>query len=574
MTRLTGGELVVQMLDSLEIQHIFGVPGGQTLGIMDALKKQNRIEFITVRHEGAAAAMADAYGRLTRRPGVCLATTGPGATNLLTGIGGALRDSSPVLVLTCNNNSADIGKDDAQNADHVALFKPLTKSSRMIANVAAIPQAIEEAYLQAILGNPGPVHIDFTRDAIETDANYYTTDSPHPLLTWVHQRPRGDVTLLKTAIRKIERAKHPLLWLGSGISRSQAGPMALKFAETLTIPIITTFNGIGTVPSQHPLVFGVQSRMGTALSSHILSESDLIIAAGNGLNAISTGRWRLDLPELIQINIDPMTLGRYYTSTTSLGIIGDAQAVFEDLLNVYGEYNRKRTPDAEAVVAERKHWLTELETLKYQWWNHGKPRGNESTGKGFAPWEIVSRVREVAPDDTLLIADAGNAGIWSYYWETRQHDSYLKPVGFGNMGFGVPAAIAAAVLNPRRPVLVLIGDGALGMTLAELETLARIGGRVCIIVLNDAGYGNIRQEQEIKYDRRTIGVDYSDSDYASIAERLGVRGQRLETIESVVSTVKHVLTESSEPYLIDLKIDPSVNVWTFSPFLPHDVEEG
>jgi acetolactate synthase-1/2/3 large subunit len=567
--------MVVSALASLGVQRVFGVPGGQTLAIMDAIRSEPRVTFIPVRHEGAAAVAADAHGRLTGTPGVCLATTGPGATNLLTGIGGALRDSSPVIAITCNNNGADLGKDDAQNADHVALFSPLVKSSRLIVDPRAIPQAIEEAYALAVSGNPGPVHLDFARDAIEGHGVSYAPPKTHPLAGWARQRPRGDATLTHEAARRLSQAHHPVLWLGSGAARSGAGDVALRLAGTLLIPVITTFNGIGSVPMSHPLVFGVESRMGTSLASAVLSDADLVLAVGNGLNAISTGRWRLALPDVIEVNIDPSALGRYYAAQT-LGIVGDARAVLEDLVQQLCPAETLDAADPLAgVVAERGTWIARLQMLKDRWWEEvrGEVSG-DPPGDPLAPPQVVTALRSAAPDETLLIADAGNVGVWSYLWETRGFNRYMKPVGFGNMGFAVPAAIAAALLDDRRPVLALVGDGSLGMTLAELETLGRVGGRVCIVTMNDAGYGNIRQEQELKYAGRTIGVDYADTDYAAVARAMGLKGERVTTLARLRECVTRALRSGDGPTLLDVPIDQRVNAWTYAPFLQHEPEDG
>ena len=572
---LTGGEVVAKLLSSLGVQYVFGVPGGQTLAINDAIRAEPGLEFVTVRHEGAAAVMADAYGRLTRTPGVCLATTGPGATNLLTGVGGALRDSSPMLVLTCNNNSVDLGKDDAQNADHVALFSSLTKSSRLVVSPAAIPQAIEESYLLAISGNPGPAHIDFSRDAIEGEVEFSAPPAPHPLLRWARQRPRADFDLTQEAFGRIVAARHPVLWLGSGVSRSEAGPAALALAEAMSIPVVTTFNGIDTVPMTHPLVFGVQSRMGTALSSRVLAEADLVVAIGNGLNAISTGRWKLQLPEVVQINIDPLTLGRYYSAST-LGLVGDARSVLEDLLEIWRDRERVDVDHSTSQVpSERSGWIAALQAARELWWAETNPgAGEQPAGAGLSPPDVIRALRGAAPDDTLLIADAGNVGVWSYCWQTRGFGGYLKPVGFGNMGFALPAAIAATLVDNDRPILALVGDGSLGMTMAELETLGRIGGPVCVVVLNDSGYGNIRQEQEMKYAGRTTGVDYSDTDYATVAAALGVHAERVGDLATLAARAGEALGTSRVPLLLDVPIDRGVNAWTFPLFLPHDPEEG
>lgn len=565
---VTGGELVVGMLESLGVRTVFGVPGGQTLAITDAILASPVIDFVTARHENAAAVMADAYGRLTGTPGVCLATTGPGATNLLTGVGGAVRDSSPMLVLTCNNAGENIHRDDAQNADHVELFRPLTKFSRLVAHPGALCQALEEAYLNAMSGNPGPAHLDFARDTIEgpvADADAAVPEGEHPMRRWVVQRPRADVHVLADVAGRLGRAERPVLWLGNGCNRSGAGGAALALAETLRMPVITTFNGIGTVPTTHPLVFGALSRMGTRLSSRVMADADLVLAVGNSLNAVSTGRWRMDLPHVIQIDVDPTMLGRYYGRRTT-GVVADARVTLEELRTLLADR-------ADEFSARRSAWTAELKQAEELWWREPDAVAEPAHTDGLSPAEVVRRLRSAAPDDTLLIPDAGNPGVWSYLWQIRQPGSYIKPVGFGNMGFAVPAAVAAAVAAPERPVLALVGDGSLGMSLAELETLVRVGGRVAVVVLNDAGYGNIRQEQIVHYEGRTIGVDFGPSDYARVARGLGLPAERTTRLDDLAKHVAETL-EGRTPALFDVPIDRSVNAWTYPAFRPYEPEEG
>jgi len=570
----TGGQLVVQLLRSLGVKHVFGVPGGQTLAITDAILATPEITFVTARHEGAAAVMADAYGRLTGTPGVCLATTGPGATNLITGVGGALRDSSPALVITCNNFGENIHKDDAQNADHVELFAPLTKYSRLVAHGTSIVQAVQEAYVNAMSGNPGPAHLDFARDTIEKPLDVVPeVPEVNPVMAWVRQRPSADPVVLAQVVERLAGAERPVLWLGGGCNRSGAGEAALALAEALAIPVITTFNGIGAVPTDHPMVFGSLSRMGTSLTSRVIQEADLVLAVGNSLNAVSTGRWKLDLPEVVQVDVDPTMISRYYGDRTT-GVVADARATLEALRTTLADR-------AAELAAGRQGWVAELATAREQWWaSTAAEAGRAPTATSSAPdvptvspADVVRRLREVAPDDTLLIPDAGNPGVWSYLWEIRQTGTYIKPVGFGNMGFAVPAAVAAAAIDPQRPVLVLVGDGSLGMSLAELETLGRVGGRVCVVVLNDAGYGNIRQEQIVHFGGRTIGVDFGLSDFGQVARGLGLAGERVTDLDTLCERASAALT-GSEPVVLDVPIDPDVNAWTFPAFRPHEPEEG
>lgn len=565
--QITGGTLVVKLLASFGVTHVFGIPGGQTLAITDAILAHPQMEFVTARHEGAAAVMADAYGRLTGTPGVCLATTGPGATNLLTGVGGALRDSSPMIVITCNNNGENIHKDDAQNADHVELFRPLTKWSRLVAHGTGIKQALEEAYVRAMTGNPGPVHLDFARDTIEGLLTPPKVAEIHPSRAWVGQRPQPAISTIAEAAQLVGKAKRPVLWLGNGCNRGNAGAQALALAEALQIPIVTTFNGTGCVPTTHPLVFGPLSRMGTNLTSRVIGDADLVIAVGNSLNAVSTGRWQLRLPQIVQIDVEPGTIGRYYGDRT-LGIVGDAAATLDAINDALAD-----DPEAKAATAARADWIDMLTEQHAAWWAESSVPSNRSADGPMSPADIVRRLREVAPDNTLLIPDAGNPGIWSYLWEIREPGTYIKPVGFGNMGFAVPAAVAAAVIDPQRPVLVLVGDGSLGMSLAELETLARVGGRVVVVVLNDDSYGNIRQEQEVHFNGRTIGVDFGPSNYALVAEGLGLSAKRITRLDELADAVARAFA-GDVPVLFDAPIDRNVNAWTYPAFAKFDAQDG
>ncbi|MFE3602819.1 thiamine pyrophosphate-binding protein [Streptomyces sp. NPDC059142] len=557
-TSKTGGQLVVDLLTSLGVEYVFGVVGGQTLAITDAIIDTPGIQLVHTRHENAAAVMMDAYGRLTGKPAACIATTGPGATNLLTGVGGAYRDSSPGIVLTCNNNGENIHKDDAQNADHVELFKPLVKYSRLVAHSSSIKQAVEEAYVNALTGNPGPVHLDFARDTIEGQVdNPPAVPGVHPSRAWVTERPSANPVALARVAERVLRAERPVIWLGNGGNRARASDDVLALAEALGIPVVTTFNGIGAVPTTHPLVFGAVSRMGTTLSGEVLGDADLVLALGNSLNAVSTTRWRRALPEVIQVDVEPAMIGRYYSEITQ-GVVSDLGSFARDLVAA-------TAGQADAAKAGRAEWISSLDTARTAWWQGSEVADAGAEGP-LSPADIVRTLREVAPEETLLIPDAGNPGVWSFLWEIQRPHSYIKPVGFGNMGFALPSAIAASLIDPQRPVLALIGDGSLGMSLGEIETLARVGGNVCVVVLNDSSYGNIRQEQELHFDGRTTGVDFGTVDFGMVARAMGVPGEVVTGLAALRQRVADAFAAGT-PVILDVPIDREVNAWTFPSFV-------
>ena len=561
MTALaTGGEIVVATLAALGVRHIFGVPGGQTLAINAAIAAEPRIEFITTHHENAAACMADAVGRFSREPGVCLATAGPGATNLLTGIGGAFRDSSPVLALTCNGYNEHISMDDVQSADHVQIFRALTKWATQVTEISAIARTLREAWIRAVSGCPGPVLVDLTRTALEGTM-------PMPAVQPAFQVSRtADHGATARAAAVLRDARAPLMWLGNGVRLADAGQVALELAERMHIPVATTYNGMGAVPTTHPAVLGTLSRMGTALTTRALGESDVLLAVGNSLNGASTARWSMRMPpRIIQVDIAPDMLGRYYPDRT-LGVAGDARAVLEALIGISREDGDDAAQDA------RRARMAVLAGRRAEWRRHHA--GAAGAGR-LGPPELVRTLRESFPDETIMIADAGNPGIWTHLWEIPHPGTYFKPVGFGNMGFALPAAIGLSlVASPERPIVALIGDGSLGMTLAELETLARVGGQVAIIVMNDAGYGNIRQAQQLRYGW-AAGVDFSPIDFAAAARACQMTGTQVTHHEGLRAAVERGLGEG-RPFLVDVLIDPSPNAWAypaFQPFRPQDAAE-
>ncbi|MEZ3158914.1 thiamine pyrophosphate-binding protein [Microbacterium sp. BWT-B31] len=556
-TEVTGGELVVDALRSLGIRQIFGVPGGQTLAINDAVYDRDDISFITTRHEGAAAVMADAVGRLSGQPGVCLATTGPGATNLLTGVGGAMRDSSPVIVITCNNRLPDLGRDDAQSADHLALFRPLTKWVLQVADTRAIPRAIHEAAIRATSGLPGPVLLDFERSALESKVPVGDVDFPFTGKAITRQVPGArtlaDPAIVASIADEVLAAKRPLLWIGNGVQLSGAETAVLELAEALNAPVITTFNSIGAVESGHPHVFGPLSRMGTAISREAIEDADLVLAIGNSLNAVSTSRWQLKLQKVIQIDTDAANTGVHYPKITT-AVTGDARSVVLQLTSELGA--RSGLADAHR---SRKEWMDSLRESKRTFWEAVEKEDTAATP--MSPIALTAALRAATPDDAIIAVDAGNPGVWSHMWEARKQGRYIKPVGFGNMGFALPGAIAAKTIEPTRPVIAWLGDGSLGMTMGELETVVREGLSICIVVMNDQGYGNIRQEELHYHGERYNGVDFVETDYAAVARGFGIAAFRVDSARQLRDAVRTVLS-SGKAGLIDARIDPDVSVWT------------
>lgn len=543
--KMLAANLVVATLQEQGVEVIFGIPGGHTLSLNDALV-DSTIRFVATRHEYGAASAAAAWGRLRRRPGVCLATCGPGATNLATGLAAALRDSNPMIALTVNNTLRDMGWEDAQHADAVAVLAPLAKWSYQVKHADEVSAAVAEAFRVAMSGKPGPVHLDFARDMLETAQAEFV--GPGSVRVADPQRPQPAPDALAAAAARIAQAQRPVVWAGNGLRCSDAAAPVLAFAQAQQCAVLTTFNGIGSVPTTHPNVFGCRSRVGTRLADQILAEADLVIVAGNSLNGVSTTRWSLKLPEIVQVDIEPSRMGRRYLAATQ--VAGDLGAVFQRLA---GE-------EAGANLAGRTDWLASLRHRREAWRAEAFSRKSRP-GAPVLPQEIVAAMDEFSRPDTVWCVDASNCGIWTHLLTIAPGMDYMRPVNFSNMGFALPAAIGAKLAQPARDVAVLAGDGAMGMTLAELETAARLELPLPIIVMNDGGYGNIRQEQEHKYGPRTHGVHLGDIRFAEVCRAMGGDGVRVETVGQLPAALAQARAATG-PFVLDVLTDPDESVWS------------
>src|SRR5699024_390020 len=337
----------------------------------------------------------------------------------------------------------------------------------------------------------------------------------------------------------------------NGVKLSQARKELLNLAELLNIPIITTFNGIGAVPTTHDLVFGTRSRMGTMLCDEIISDSDVMLAIGNSLNGPSTSRWKMKIPnKLIQIDIDPTIIGKHYPET--LGVWGDAKECLKYIIN-----NSKTT---EMKQVNRKKRIEQLKE-KYKKWKETRVNVPEYRKESpIKPQSLIETIGNIAPNNTVFSVDAGNPGIWTHLLSIKENKLYMKPVGFVNMAFSLPGEIAAKLTYPERPVICIVGDGSLGMSLAEIETAVRLKLSIVLIVMNDKGYGNIKQEQLRDFGPRYIGVDFTDISFTDIAIACNAKGERDNNNAGFESALQIALSSNSL-YLIDALIDQKESVW-------------
>lgn len=539
---------VIQVLQEQNAKIVFGIPGGQTLYFTDAMR-QTDIQFVQTRHEGVAAAAADVYGRLTGQPGLCLATTGPGATNLLTGIGGAMRDSSPVIVFVFQNTLAGAGRGDAQEADHELLFGSLVKKYIPIRHPDAAVWAVREAYRVAMTGRPGPVVVDFYRDVIETGECTYAPLAPENYCVQMKFLP--EPSQINSTVEKLQGYEKVAIWSGNGVKMSHCGDKVLALAERIQAPVVTTFNGISSVPTEHPLVFGARTRHGTQLSRRILEDADCLIVLGSSMSSVSTNRWGLKLKDIIQVDFAPEQIGRQYP--VKAGLVGDLNLTLDELL--------KRLPQNDSKV--RGAWVKALQQ-EYRTWKENVYCGsvNDETASPAAPVALCRKLNTCFHADDLICVDAGNPGAWSHLFKLSEQNRYFKPVNFGNMGFSIPGALACALAQPERHVFCFIGDGSLGMTLGDLETISRFTKNVTIVVFNDHAYGNIKQEEQFKFgDGHNYAVDlYAPADYAGVAKALGLGSEKIKTADEITAAIERARA-CGESYLIDVEFDGSYSIW-------------
>ncbi len=543
----TGGELAVKIMEAFGAKIVFGIPGGQTLSVNNALF-YSKIRFVHTRHENGAAVAADGYGRLTGEPGICLATTGPGATNLITGLGGALRDSSPVIALVFQNKLPDAGRGDAQESDHELLFGSICKQYIPVRDISSLAWSMREAYRVARTGRPGPVVVDFYRDVVENQKAPYLPEDP---ATYCHMPDfTASAQSIKAAVEEIQKGQKICLWVGNGVKLSGAQEEVKALSKLLAAPIVTTYNAMACIESDFENLVGPRTRHGTEISRAAIEEADCVIVIGSTLTAINTNRWDIKAKNRIQLDIIPENIGRHYPAT--VGVLGDAKANLHQLIDEL---------KAQGYTSDRTY-RDDIFTRKAAWEKKvlcGPIADTEATP--VPPIALHTELSKCLKENSIMVVDAGNPGAWTHITHFPKNVVYMKPVNYGNMGFALGAALGCKEAAPEREVIALLGDGSLGMTLGELETISREQLHVIVIVVNDDAYGNIKQEEKFKTGTENYtGVDFQQIDYVDIARNLGYEG----TIVRKASEIPEAMAKaraSLKPFMIEVKLDGSFTVW-------------
>ena len=549
---IKGARILLECLSRLGINEIFGYPGGAVIPIYDELYSFKEIKHYFARHEQGAVHEADGYARLTGKVGACLATSGPGATNLVTGIMTAHMDSIPLLVITGQVSSSLLGKDAFQESDIVGITVPITKNNYLVQDIKDLPRILKEAYYIASTGRPGPVLVDIPRDIqlqeIPYDEfnkiyeNHFSLEGYNP----VYEGHKGQI---KTAIKMIKDSKKPLIIAGAGILKAHAYEELKEFVEKTNIPVAMTLLGLGSFPGNHELALGMIGMHGTTYANYAANEADLIIAAGMRFDDRVTGNPQKFVPnaKIIHIDIDPAEIGK--NKLIDVPIVGDLKSVLADL--------NEKVPKA-----SHDEWLKQIKKWKKEY----SLTYRKTEDDILIPQEILSEIDKITKGNVIVATDVGQHQMWAAQYLTFNNPySILTSGGAGTMGFGLPAAIGAQVANPNKKVLAVVGDGGFQMTFQELMLIKEYNLPVKIFIINNSYLGMVRQWQELFHEKRYSSVDLSyNPDFIKIGEAYGIKSIQLKNKKDLKKQLKKIL-ESDEAVLVECIVEKEENVYPMIP---------
>jgi acetolactate synthase I/II/III large subunit len=552
---ITGSEILLESLRREKVEVVFGLPGGAVLPLYDALYSAG-IRHLLVRHEQAAAFAADGFARVTGRPGVCLVTSGPGATNLMTGLTSALMDSIPVVALTGQVPAPMIGKDGFQEADTIGISLPCTKMSFMARAAADIPGIIQRAFKAAVSGRPGPVLVDLPKTVLmeKAEPSYppcAADDPPERAREWRDED-------IERAAEMIVESRQAVLYVGGGVISSDAWQELRELAELTQIPVTTTVMGLGAFPSRHPLSLGMLGMHGSYATNQSICHCDLLIAVGARFDDRVTGRVKdfATKARKLQIDVDPSEINK--NVRVDCALVGDARQTLTALIQ---ELRRQSELGKSPVSAARHQWLERIDS-----WQAEHPLTYDKYQHVVKPQYVLETLSDCADDRAIIAVDVGQHQMWAAQFCSFSHPrTWLSSSGLGAMGYGFPAAMGAQMAFPDRQVIAAVGDGGFQMTLNDLATVAQYHVPVKIAIINNRSLGMVRQWQEIFFEKRYCDVDLNFApDFVKLAESYGIRAARVEHRTDVVDAVRDFLSDR-EPRLIDFWVDPAENVYPIVP---------
>ncbi len=552
--KLSGAEIFIESLKKEGVKYLFGIPGGAIIDLHDALYKQNDIEFILTRHEQAAVHMADGYARATGEPGVVLVTSGPGATNTITGLATAYMDSVPIIVFTGQVPTPLIGNDAFQEADIVGMSRSCTKYNFLVKDVKDLAYIIKKAFYIATTGRPGPVLIDFPKDVQVAKAEFEYPESIH--IRGYNPTYHGNPKQIKKVAKAIASAKKPLLYIGGGAIISNAHEEIYKLAKKLQIPVFTTLMGIGAYPEDDELSLGMAGMHGTYRANMAIQYCDLLISIGARFDDRVTGKVSEFAPyaKVAHIDIDPTSISK--NIKVDYPLVGDAKLVLQDMLPLFDEYS---SVDWKEI---RRPWLEQIE----KWKKEHKLAYNTETEE-ILPQYVIEKLGELTMnEDPILSTEVGQHQMWvAQFYTFKKPRRLLTSGGLGTMGYGFPAGIGAKFGFDDKQVFVIAGDGSFQMNEQELATIVAYNKPVKTIILNNGYLGMVRQWQQLFYGRRYANTNIEvQPDFVKLAESYGVKARRIRKKEEVEDALREFV-DYKGPYLLDVIISREENVYPMVP---------
>ncbi len=548
MENMIGARALMVALEKEGVKEVFGLPGGANLPMYDELYKSN-IRHILARHEQSAAHMADGYGRVSRKPGVCFATSGPGSTNLITGIATAQADSAPMVAITGQVPVKMIGRDAFQESDIIGMSNPCVKYAFQPRDPSEIPEVVKKGFYIASTGRPGPVLLDIPKDVQQNEGKM---TFPHEFkIRGYHPWTDPDIVNIEKAIDMLLSSEKPIILAGGGVIISSAFAELQSIAELLMIPVVTTFKGKGSFPENHPLSLGPIGMHGHAEANKLMVEADCVLAIATRFSDRSVGTFeefekRL---KIIHMDVDPAEIGK--NQTTSIAVVGDVQASLRIMIKMLMQKSIKKT--------EENKWIKHVKEVKEYWRENLKlPEGEMTAAK------ILRKLREVLPKEAITTTEVGQHQMWaSLFFDVIHPGTFFSSTGLGTMGWGFPAAIGAKVARPDVPVVDIAGEGSFNMTENSLATSVLEDIPVIVFLINNFSLGMVAQWQRTFYNRRMIGIDLKNCpDYVKIAESYGAQGIRAQSLDELGRAIKAGL-KSDVTTVIDIPIDPEEDVLPF-----------
>jgi len=545
MVRMTGSQILLECLQREGVSTIFGYPGGVVLPLYDTLPQFPAIQHVLVRHEQGAAHMADGYARASGEVGVCLATSGPGATNLVTGIATSFLDSTPMVAITGNVARTLLGKDGFQEADITGITQPITKHNYLVMRAENIAMTVREAFHIAKTGRPGPVHIDIPKDVFQEEAEFEWPEEIN--LRGYRPTNKGHSGMIRRAAEAINKAERPIIISGHGIIWGDASNELVELSEKANIPVITTFLGIGGFPETHELSYGFLGMHGMYHANMAADEADVVIGIGMRFDDRAMGRFNDFNPDatIVHIDIDPAEIGK--NLPTAIPVVGHVKRVLPELTE-------------RIERSDRSAWLGWIDRVEEE---HPSLEIRET--RRLIPQEIVRTLYEETNGGATLVTGVGQHQMWAgqhYFYDSPR--KLVSSGGLGTMGFELPAAIGAQMGKPDSEVWAICGDAGFQMTLQELAVCVDERLPIKIAIMNNGYLGMVRQWQELFYDENFVSVAVTQPDFCKLAEAYGIRALRVESKGDVLPAIQEARNYDG-PILIDFHVDQDENVWPMVP---------